>query len=263
MARYLDTDELLDSATTPVTRSLLDYKTDVVNLRPGPTGASVSKIRLLGLPLGFREHSNKMRGPEGGKRSVTVAFPDASENHSFTRVCTETNSCPWCKLGYLSSQRYNMNVIDRAGCRVKIISKGKMVFTKFAEQERANKQINAENLADDPNAELLWTQIGSDYAPDVRITSRVDLTQLGEVSHTITFAPRPNLITPDQMMVGGYFCCCAEVAVWLLHPVGQRRVVSRHAGEAGNAGAIGGTRHHSNVAHRDLLNRAVLPGDNE
>jgi hypothetical protein len=204
MARYLDTDELLHSATPTATRSLLDYKSDVVHLRPGPTGASVSKLRLLGLPLGFREHSNKMRDPSDPKKSVTVRFLDADLNRSFARVCTENpTSCPWCKLGYLSSQRFSMNVLDRADGRIKILTKGRAVYAKFAEQERANKQINAEALVEDGQAELLWTSVGGEVAPDVRITSRADITQLGGVSHTITFAPKCNTITPEEIAALG------------------------------------------------------------
>jgi hypothetical protein len=74
-----------------------------------------------------------------------------------------------------------------------------MIFTKFAEQEKENRSINAEAHASGITGGDLWTSCGGEGAPDVRITSRADTTQIGGASYTITFALKTNVLTEAEI----------------------------------------------------------------
>lgn len=179
-------------------------KAEFVNLKPDPaTGETVRNLRIIGFPVTFRQFTDKKR-KEGGEKGATVRvpFPDAHLNSNFTRIGTGNDpaygECPWQKLGYISSQRYAVNVLERqkdGSCVVKILEKGGSIFNKFIEYETTNRETNLENPDEDP----LCVMLGGAVAHDVRIKAKANPQALGGVEYVVSVAPRPSKVTEEEI----------------------------------------------------------------
>ena len=148
-------------------------------------------IRLLGIYIGFYEHSNWVDETPGkqndsGKQSD---FPDKDLNRSFKRRCTCENvvdygPCVWCEMKYRRSQQYAQNVLlrttDEAGeskTEVKILKAGAMIFDAVAEEERRQWRYIKDELGGKPvdeDGKSVWTHLGGAFAPDITLTIERD-----------------------------------------------------------------------------------------
>ena len=183
-------------------------KAEFVNLKPDPaTGETVKNLRIIGCFIRFRQFNARKpdmaRRAQGDKTATKpVAFPDANINKSYTRIGTEDDpafgECPWTKLGYMGTWRFAVNVLERqkeGGSVVKILEKGGSIFNKFMEWETNNREVNN----DSPDEEPLCVMLGGAVAHDVRIKAKHNPSVIGNVEYTVSVAPRPSKVTPEEI----------------------------------------------------------------
>lgn len=200
MAKRVTTDQILDKGNQQ-SGSRIDYKEMMVQLKPdAATGQDVKSMRLVGFPLQYREHSPNKRGAEKGEW-VKVPFVDADLNKSFSRICTENDpafgECPWCKLGYRTSTKYAINVLERqpdGTSKVKVLDKGSTVFTPFADFENNSKELNAENGDSD-----LCTLLGGEIAHDVRVKVKNVTGGAVNVEYSVMVNPKVTKVTAQEI----------------------------------------------------------------
>lgn len=202
---YSSTNYLAEQENQPKTRG---GKAEFVNLKPDPqTGETVRNLRLIGFPIKFRQFTNRQpdwerrqRGDKGATKQVP--FPDAHLSNSFTRIGTDNDpaygECPWEKMGYIGSERFAVNVLERqkdGTSVVKILEKGKMIFGKFMEYEASNREINLEN----PDEEPLCVMLGGPVAHDIKIKAKSNPNALGGVDYVVSINPRPSMVTEEEI----------------------------------------------------------------
>lgn len=175
----------------------INYKEIMVSLKPeAASGKTIKKLRLIGYPIEYREATPYKR--DADKNRVPCAFPDAAVNKSFTRICDDDlDKDIWNQMGYVTTKRFAINVIDREDGKVKILAKGISIFKQFAEAEQSNAEENIQQIED--GDELLWTQSGGAYAADVKITAQTNPKALGGVDYTVFFVNKANYITEEEI----------------------------------------------------------------
>ena len=176
---------------------LVDFKVDKNNPVVNRT------LRLIGDAVGFRAAQAKKRNETDPKAPlVPTDFPDKELNRSFTRICNDDPKQDyWTQEGYVSTQRYAINVIERgtdgAPDSIKILEKGKTIFEEFTNKENFNKGLNAE-LAKNGKP-LLWEEYGGEDAPDWVITATYTPGQIGNVTYTVNVMPYTSKITEEEI----------------------------------------------------------------
>jgi hypothetical protein len=184
-------------------------KAEFVNLKPdAATGETVCNLRIIGFPIRFRQFSNRkpdMEKRAQGDKGATkqVPFPDAHlTTNAYTRIGTDNDpaygECPWQKMGYIGSDRFAVNVLERkkdGTSVVKILEKGKMIFEKFMEYEASNREINTDNPDEDP----LCVMLGGPVAHDVKIKAKSNPKALGGVDYVVSINPRPSVVTEEEI----------------------------------------------------------------
>ena len=196
MARRVTGGQVLQNMNTGTG---FNYKENMVNLKPDPqTGVTKKELRLVGLPIEFREAQPRKRAADDKTKTVQCDFPDATSNKSFTRICHDDPSQDiWTQLGYITTRRYAINCIDRKTGKVMILSKGSSIFGEFYKSEKANKDENIE-LAEQGEP-LMWTQIGGEEAPNTKIIATYNENALGKVVYEVRYTPRVNKLTSEEI----------------------------------------------------------------
>ena len=71
------------------------------------------RLRLVGLPITYKEYNDKKWVPGQKGKTERVPFPDAHLNKSLTRIGHDDESqCPWKAEGYIASAKYAQNVLE-------------------------------------------------------------------------------------------------------------------------------------------------------
>lgn len=184
-------------------------KAEFVDLKPDQaTGETVRYLRIIGCPIQFRQFTDKKPDWDrrnAGEKGATkkVPFPDALLNAKYNRIGTENDpaygECPWQKLGYISSNRYAVNVLERqpdGTSVVKILEKGAMIFNKLMEYETTNRETNDENPNDEPQCVML----GGVIAHDVKIKAKANPSNaMGGVDYVISVHPKKTQVTEEEI----------------------------------------------------------------
>jgi hypothetical protein len=201
MAKRMSGSQILDDMSkgsrTPLKDILVDLKVSSSNPEV------VKTIRPIGDSIQFREAQPKKRSESDPKNPVKVEFPDKELNNAFTRICEDDlENDPWIKMGYMSSKRYAINVIERGDPKkgtsdvVKILSKGKGVFEEFFKKEKFNKALNAEGKKGVPHQ---FERIGAEIARDWVITATYAPDKLGNVNYDIDCLPYDSPVTEEEI----------------------------------------------------------------
>jgi hypothetical protein len=196
MAKRITGQQMLDDMSSG---GGINFREILIDLKPDKsTGKTQKKLRLIGLPIEYWEATARKRSEEDPKKTVQVAFPDAQLNKSYSRICDDDPEKDiWTQMGYVKSKRYAINCIDRDDGKVKILAKGKMIFREFYKAERSNIEENIE-LAENGEP-LLWTMVGGEESPDVKIISIANEKALGGVEYEVHINPRLNKLTTEEI----------------------------------------------------------------
>ena len=176
-----------------------NYKDMIVQLKPDDaTGQTVRNLRIVGLPIEYKDFTAKKRNANNPKEFDKVSFPDEALNKSFSRIGhDDENQCPWKKLGFISSNKYSVNVLERQkdGTSIpKVLNKGIQIFQEFTKWELANHEMNLENGDDS-----LCTALGGAVAHDVRIKAEKNASALGGVKYTVAVNPKTSILSEEEI----------------------------------------------------------------
>jgi len=175
---------------------LLDFKVDPAHQQ------NIHKVRLIGEPIVYLEYSAKKKDydnldEKGRPTEISVPFPDADINNSFTRIGHDDPSqCDWAKEGYISSKKYAQNCVERypdGTFAVKILNKGATVFKPMAQWENGQIQENVES------GESNTVFLGGRKAPMVKITAEYNGTKPGKVEYTVNIPSKEYELTDEEI----------------------------------------------------------------
>lgn len=174
----------------------------LVDLKVTATSGPVERrLRPIGFPISFREHSNKIKNADG-KTFTEVPFPDeALSKNKYTRICTENDPkhgpCHWCSIGYTASTKYALIAIqyeEDGTMAVKILNKGATIFDQLAEGEMKHAKRNK-----DKGREAYSTFLGGEKGHQVLITATHDARALGKVKYSVDIDPDVMEITAEEI----------------------------------------------------------------
>ena len=197
MAKYQTGDQALESMSGG--SGGINFREVLVDLKPDPQmGKTIKKLRLIGLPIEYYEAQARKRSIDDPSKTVACPFPDSELNKSFTRICNDDPEKDiWTQMGYIKIKRYAINCIDRDNNKVKILARGKSIFKEFYRSEKDNQEENVELIAN--NEEPLWTLVGGEEAPDVKIIATYNEKSLGNVEYDVRFSPKVNKLTSEEL----------------------------------------------------------------
>jgi hypothetical protein len=162
------------------------------------------RLRLVGLPITYKEYNDKKWVPGQKGKTERVPFPDAHLNKSLTRIGHDDESqCPWKAEGYIASAKYAQNVLEYDAENKtwvpKILNKGASIFDKF--QQWTDGRLEEYEDLDEDEAEDFITHLGVRMSPCVRIKALKKGEKAHEVEYTVTVESKPTPMTDEMIEI--------------------------------------------------------------
>ena len=205
MIRRVSASQMLASnPARPQQNSFPKLQDIIVNLSVKDSPKVTRRLKLVGDPYMFHEYTDKVyvpnpnNDPELRGKTMKVPFPDADVNKSFNRIGhDDPDQCPWRKMGYIFTTQYAQNVLERqedGSWKVKILKKGKAIFSEIAKKIQGNYEDEEWDGEDDSR------HYGSRLSPCVKITAKATGKQPPlSVEYDVYFESK-NVEVDDEMI---------------------------------------------------------------